>query len=86
VSFSFFLSLAAFRTRSSACDTRSRPCVRCVFCSLAFPSAPALCSTGSAALATNVASALFAGFPAPIAGSDFSRSCIIGYGYSPSRC
>jgi hypothetical protein len=28
VNFSSFLSLAAFRTRSSACDTRSRPCVR----------------------------------------------------------
>src|SRR5215468_12724651 len=40
VSFSSFLSLAAFRTRSSACDTRSRPCVRCVLCSLAFPWPP----------------------------------------------
>ena len=27
--FSFFLCLATCRTRSSACDTRSRPCVRC---------------------------------------------------------
>jgi hypothetical protein len=85
VSFSFLLSLAAFRTRSSACDTRSRPCVRCVLCSLAFPLAPDLCSTGSAAAETGVASALFVGFPAPIAGSDFSRSCIVGYGSSPSR-
>ena len=49
VNFSFFLCLAACRTRSSACDTRSRPCVRCVLCSLAFPLAPALGSTGSAA-------------------------------------
>src|SRR5262249_13628614 len=40
VNFSSFLSLAAFRTRSSACDTRSRPCVRCVLCPIAFPSAP----------------------------------------------
>jgi hypothetical protein len=42
-----FLSLAAFRTRSSACDTRSRLCIRSVLCSLAFPLAPALCSTSS---------------------------------------
>ncbi len=86
MNFSPFLSLAAFRPRSSGCDTRSRPCVRCVFCSLAFPSAPPLCSTGFAASATDVASALFVGFPAPIAGSDYSRSCFIGYGSSPSRC
>src|SRR5262244_3340442 len=90
VSFSSFLSLAAFRTRSSACDTRSRPWVRCVLCSLAFPLAPALCSTNSAAsetpcLAWALASALFIGFPPRIAGSDFSRSCIVGYGSSPSR-
>src|SRR5262249_38924168 len=37
VNFSFFLCLAACRTRSNACDTRSRPCVRCVLCWLAFP-------------------------------------------------
>src|SRR5499427_9830160 len=43
VKFSSFFSLAAFRTRSSACDTRSRPWVRCVLCSSAFPLAPALC-------------------------------------------
>jgi hypothetical protein len=85
VNFSFFLSLAACRTRSSACDTRSRLCIRCVLCPLAFPLAPALCSTGSAASATDVVSALFVGFPAPIAGSDFSRSCIFGYGSSPPR-
>ena len=58
MSFFSFLSLAAFRTRSSACDTRSRPCVRCVLCSLAFPLAPDLCSTDSAASATDDASAL----------------------------
>src|SRR5262249_23200388 len=85
VSFSFLFSLAAFRTRSSACNTRSRPCVRCVLCSSAFPLAPDLRSTGSAAAARGLASALFVGFPAPIAGSDFSRSCIVGYGSSPSR-
>ena len=33
-----------------------------------------------------VAPALFVGFAATMAGSDFSRSCIIGYGSSPSRC
>ena len=49
VNFSFFLCLAACRTRSSACDTLSRPCVRCVLCSLAFLLVPALGSTGSAA-------------------------------------
>jgi len=81
VNFSFFLC-AACRTRSSACDTRSRPCVRCVLCWLAFPLAPALGSTGSAAVGT----ALFVGFPATMAESDFSRPCIIGYGSSPSRC
>src|SRR3979490_1765651 len=30
--------------------------------------------------------ALFAGFTATMAGSDFSRPCIIGFGSSPSRC
>ena len=39
-------------------------------------------STGSAA----DRSALFVGFTATMAGSDFSCPCIIGYGSSPSRC
>jgi len=39
------------------------------------PLAPALGSTGSAAVGT----ALFVGFPATMAESDFSRPCIIGY-------
>jgi hypothetical protein len=43
---------------------------------------PALGSTGSAAGFP----ALFVGFAAPLAGSDFPRSCIIGFGSSPSRC
>ena len=60
VNFSFFLCLAACRTRSRACDTRSRPCVRCVLCWLAFPLAPALGSTDSAAGRPD----LFVGFPA----------------------
>src|SRR5216684_4050098 len=67
---------------SSPCDTVARFCARPVLCWLAFPSAPALGSTDSAA----DRSAAFTGFTATTAGSDFSRSCIIGYGSSPSRC
>src|ERR1700720_8908 len=81
VNLSFFLSLAACRTRSSACDTRTRLCVRCVLCSPAFLLVPALGSTGSAAGEP----ALFVGFAATMAKCDFSQSCIIGYGSSPSR-
>src|SRR5437764_68178 len=92
VNFSFFLSLATFRLRSSACDTLSRHCVRRVLCWPAFPSVPALGSPGSAACFSSAGraaggpSALFAGFIATMAGSDFSCPCIIGYGSSPSRC
>ena len=57
---SFFLCLAVCPTRSNACDTRFRHCVRSVLCWLAFPLAPALGSTGSAAVGT----ALFVGFSA----------------------
>src|SRR5215467_1502689 len=57
---SFFLSFATFRMRASACDTVARFCARSVLCWLAFPSAPALRSTGSAAVET----ALFVGIPA----------------------
>ena len=53
-----------------------------MLCWSVFPSAPALRSTGSAAGRP----ALFAGFLATMAGSDFSRPCITGYGSSPSRC
>src|SRR6267378_2916693 len=74
-------SLATFRMRSSACDTFARLCVRYVLCWSAFPLVPALRSTDSAA----DCSALFAGFIATMAGSDFSGPCIIGYGSSPSR-
>src|ERR1700757_4708915 len=92
VNFSCFLSLATFRMRSSACDTLSRHCVRRVLCGSAFPLVPALRSTSSAALGCAahpcgaVHSALFAGFVATMAGSDFSCPDIIGYGSSPSRC
>src|SRR5437588_6040749 len=92
VNFSFFLSFATFRMRSSACDTLVQLCVRHVLCRSAFPLVPALCSTDSAAFGCAAVefaascSALFAGFTATMAGSDFSCPCIIGYGSSPSRC
>src|SRR6266487_3752297 len=81
VNLSFFLCLAACRTRPSACDTLSRFCARRVLCWSAFPLAPALRSTDSAA----DCSALFIGFPATTTGSDFSGSCIAGYDSSSSR-
>src|SRR6201993_2756117 len=49
---------------------------------LAFPSAPALGSTNSAASRL----ALFIGFTATMTGSDFSHPYITGDGSSPSRC
>jgi hypothetical protein len=75
VNLSFFLSLATFRMRSSACDTFARLCVRCVLCWPAFPLVPALRSTGSAAVGSAADrsaagwSALFAGFVATMVGS-----------------
>ena len=65
---------AACRTRSSAWVARARICVRCVLCWSAFPSAPALRSTGSSAGCP----ASFVGFLATMAGSDFSRPFIAG--------
>ena len=82
VNLSFLLCLATCRTRSSAWDTLSRSCARRVLCWLAFPSAPALGSTNSAARRL----ALFVGFTATMAGSDFSRPYISGDGSSPSLC
>src|SRR6202040_2181726 len=82
VNFSFFLSLATRRMRSSAFDALSRSCARRAFCWPAFPLVPALGSTGSVAGRP----ALFVGFTATTAGADFPCSCIIGYGSSPSRC
>src|SRR5258708_6327899 len=82
MTFASVLCLATCRMRSNPCDTVARFCARPVLCWLAFPSAPALGSAGSAA----DRSALFTGFTATTAGSDFSRSCITGYGSSPSRC
>src|SRR5881392_3277863 len=77
--------------RSRACHTLIRFCARHVLCWPAFPLVPALRSPGSAATFPADASAvdffaLFAGFTATMAGSDFSCPCIIGYGSSPSRC
>ena len=80
---SFFLALAILRTRSSACDTRVRHCVRSVLCWLTFPSVPALGSAGSAAV---LCPALFVGFIATVARSDFLGPFVIGFGSSPSRC
>ena len=78
---SFFLCLAASRTRPSAWVTRARLCARCVLCCSAFPLVPGLGSTGSA----TGRPALFVGFIATMPESDFSGSCISGYGSSPSR-
>src|SRR5258705_3917933 len=61
---SFFLCLAACRTRSSACDTLARSCARRVLCWSAFPLVSVLGSTGSA----TDCSALFVGFMATING------------------
>src|SRR5262245_27115278 len=70
------------RMRSSVCDTLARHCVRYVLCWPAFPLASTLRSTDSAA----DCSALFVGFPANMAESDFPHPYVIGYGSSPSRC
>ena len=70
------------RMRASTCDMVSRLCVRPMCRWSAFPLVPALRSAGSAA----DGSALFAGFAATTAGSDFPRSFIIGFGSLPSRC
>lgn len=51
-------------------------------CCSAFPLVPGLGSTDSAAGCP----ALFVGFTATMPESDFSGSCINGYGSSPSRC
>src|ERR1700737_126807 len=72
---SFFLCLAACRTRSSACDTLARSCARRVLCWSAFPLVSVLGSTGSA----TDCSALFVGFMATITESDSSGPCIVGY-------
>src|SRR5215510_8059753 len=69
---------------ASTKTTRARRCVRYVACWFAFPLAPALRSTDSAA-DTESGSALFAGFLATMTGLDFPRPCIIGYSSSLSR-
>jgi hypothetical protein len=72
----------ACRTLSRPCGAPSRPCVRSVRSCPAFPLAPALRSTGSAAGSP----ALFACFAATMAGSDFSRPFAMRFGSSPSAC
>jgi hypothetical protein len=80
------------RVRSSAFVTRAWLCAQGMVCWPAFPLVPALGSTGSAAVNSAAdcsaagCSALFAGFTATMAGSDFSCPCIIGYDSSSSRC
>jgi hypothetical protein len=81
VNFSFFLSLAVRRTRSRPWDAPARLRVRSAPSCSAFPSVPALGSTGS----SPGRPASFVGFAAPVAGSDFSCPFVIGYGSSPSR-
>src|SRR6202162_1665634 len=85
-------SFATRRMRSSACDTLTWPCVPHVLCWPAFLLVSALGSTGSAANSSAVdcsaaeCSALFVGFTATMAESDFLCPCLIGYASSPSRC
>src|SRR5262245_16588469 len=92
MNFSFFLSLATFRMRSSACGMLVWLWAQGMVCWFAFPLVPALGSAGSVAVGSAAdcsavsCSALFDGFTATMAGSDFSCPCIIGYGSSPSRC
>src|SRR6266699_3628316 len=92
MNFSFFLCFATFRMRSSACGMLVWLCAQGMVCWLTFPLVPALGSADSAAIGTAAdcsaagCSALFAGFTATMAGSDFSCPCIIGYGSSPSQC
>jgi hypothetical protein len=91
MNFSFFLCLATSRMRSSACGMLVWLCAQGMVCWPAFPLAPALRSTDSAATPTADASAvgsfaLFAGFIATMTRPDFSCPCIIGFGSSPSRC
>src|SRR5215471_17582835 len=52
MNFSFFLSLAAFRMRSSACGMLVWLCAQGMVCWPAFPLVPALGSTGSAAVSS----------------------------------
>src|SRR5262245_7839560 len=92
MNFSFFLSLATSRMRSSACGMLVWLCAQGMVCWPAFPLVSALGSTGSAVAgsaadcSTAGCATLFAGFAATMTESDFSCPCIIGYGSSPSRC
>jgi hypothetical protein len=80
--------VAAFECALFFLDAGARKSARHVLCWSAFPLVPALGSTGSAVAgsaadcSTAGFAALFAGFTATMAGSDFSRPCIIGYGFT----
>lgn len=65
------------QARPAACCTLSRFRARHVARRPGFPSGPALRSTNSA----DAGASLFAHFSATMPGSDFSESCIIGFGY-----
>ena len=79
---SFFLALL-LAVRAPAPVTRfPGPVPGACFAGPRFPRPPPLAPPAP----PPVAPALFAGFIATMAGSDFSGSCIIGYGSSPSRC
>ncbi len=74
-------NLTSLRLNQSAKDSGHYLCARFVLCWPAFPSVPALRSPCSAA----PHAALFAGFSATMARSDFPSPFIAGYGSSPSR-
>ena len=83
VSLSFSFALRPAVCAPGACDTLARFCARHVLCRLAFPSAPALCSTSSAAEGF----ALFARqFHSSYGRVRLLAPCIIGFGSSPSQC
>jgi len=63
--------------------TLSRLDVRSMLVSNTFPSPPSLSSTGSA---SSIASCVVPPLRRYYGRPDFSRPCIHGYGFSPSRC
>ena len=81
LNFSFFRCLVASVHAPAPVTRAPRPSpVRALLAHVSLFPRPG--AAGSAA----VAPALFVGFPATLAGSDFLRPCIIGYGSSPFRC
>src|SRR5437660_12499038 len=92
MNFSFLLSLATFRMRSSACGMLVWLCAQGMVCWHAFPLAPALGSTGSAVAgsAADCSSAgyasLLSGFIATMAESNLSCPLVIGSDSYPAQC